>query len=287
MQKTTVYGLPLNPRPLLDQLAGASFCVSYATRRHLGPQLDDAIRLVGADGILLVDNGAFSAWRAGQDTLTDDYFDGFADWANDILDRCPQAVVVAPDKIDGNEEQNWELICQSIGAFDPERIMPVWHLHESLDYLRHILEGGFQYIAFGSSGAYRDPGTPAWHARIREAFAAIDAWEAEDGGVRPRIHMMRAQKFADQYPFDSSDSTNLARNTSRAARKGSSVAQTAARIDAKIQASCDGQESRHQSLRPLQQTSDWGFELLLKYALMDAAPTEPVTPVQLELPLAA
>jgi hypothetical protein len=284
MKKTTVYGLPLNPRPLLEQLAGASFCVSYATRRHLGPQLEDAIRLVGSDGILLVDNGAFSAWRAGQDTMTDEYLDGFAQWATDILDRCLQAVVVAPDKIDGNEEQNWELVCQAMSMFDADRIMPVWHLHESLGYLRHLLSSGFTHIAFGSSGDFRDPGTPAWHARIAEAFAAIDAWELEDGGVRPRIHMMRAQKFADRYPFDSSDSTNLARNTSRAARKGSSVAETAARIDAKVQASCDGEDSDAQSLRPLFQhdaDAGWHGELLAKYARLDAA--QVVMPVQLEL----
>lgn len=66
MEKTTVYGLPLNPKHLLEQLNGSSFCVSYYTRDKLGSQLDDAIRLVGQDGILLVDNGAFSLWMANE-----------------------------------------------------------------------------------------------------------------------------------------------------------------------------------------------------------------------------
>ena len=43
MKKHTIYGLPLNPMPLLDELRGGSFCVSYATRDKLGRQLDQAI----------------------------------------------------------------------------------------------------------------------------------------------------------------------------------------------------------------------------------------------------
>ena len=88
--------------PALEALKGASFCVSYATRGKLGKQLEQAIGLVGEDGILLVDNGAFTAWEAGVDTMADEsYLEGFAAWANDILERCPQAVAVLPDVIDG------------------------------------------------------------------------------------------------------------------------------------------------------------------------------------------
>lgn len=87
MEKITVYGLPLNPMPALEQLKGASFCVSYATRGKLGKQLDQAIRLVGDDALLLVDNGAFSHWQGGGQ-MTDDYIEGFEDWAADILARA-------------------------------------------------------------------------------------------------------------------------------------------------------------------------------------------------------
>src|SRR5262245_19737891 len=111
MKKTVIHGLPMNPRHLLEQLEGGSFCVSYATRNKLGCQLDQAIRLVGKDGILLVDNGAFTAWKSGVDTMNDEsYLNGFADWANAIADRCPQAVLVYPDVIDGTWEENLALI---------------------------------------------------------------------------------------------------------------------------------------------------------------------------------
>ena len=252
MEKLTVYGLPLNPLSALEQLKGASFCVSYATRDKLTTQLDDAIRLVGEKGMLLVDNGAFSAWRSGVSTMSDDYLDGFEAWAKSIMDRCPQAICVVPDVIDGTEEQNAELVRQWIGAdIDSDRMMPVWHLHESIGYLLYLCEG-FEHVAFGSSGQYAKPGTPHWHARIKEAFAAIDAWELESEGayVRPRLHMMRAQSEAHKYPFDSSDSCNLAINHNRQRRvAGETFSAFAGRIDSKIQASA-GDAADYQIKRP-------------------------------------
>lgn len=250
MQKLTVYGLPLNPMPQLELLRGSSFCVSYATRDKLGKQLDQAIELVGDDGILLIDNGAFSAHQAGVDTMSDEtYLEGFADWANDILDRCPQAVAVLPDVIGGTEEQNAQLVCETMTMFDCERVMPVWHMHESLSYLTYLCDS-FGYIAFGSSGQYWKVGTPEWHARVAQAFAAIDQWEERSGNVRPRIHMMRAQSMAHLYAFDSSDSTNIAVNHGRQRRLGEDLAAFAGRVNGRIQASA-GAAAEHQVLRPL------------------------------------
>ena len=244
MQKTTVYGLPLNPTHLLNQLKGASFCVSFGTRDKLGKQLDQAIELVGEDGILLVDNGAYTHWKKGG-TMTPDYIEAFEDWAEEILDRCPQAIAVIPDVIMGSVEQNGKLVEDT--GLDLDRCMPIWHMHEPISYLIALCER-FSYVGFGSTADA--PGSDPWHARIKEAFAAIDAWEKETGEVRPRIHMMRAQAFAHLYPFDSSDSTNVAMNHKRQLKvSGSTVAQTAARVDAKIQKSA-GPESRHQKARP-------------------------------------
>lgn len=254
MFKTTIYGLPLNPMPALDALKGASFCVSYATRGKLGKQLDQAIGLVGEDGILLVDNGAFSAWEAGVDTMADEsYLEGYAAWANDILERCPQAVAVLPDKIDGTVDENWQLASETMGMFPDDRAMPVWHMHEPIHYLLNLCEG-FAYVGIGSSGEYRSGSGPKWKARMAEAFAAIDKWEAESNGafIRPRIHMMRSQAQAHLFPFDSADSTNVAMNHNRQLRKrGENVAAFAARVDAKVQASA-GPEAEHQVKRPLQ-----------------------------------
>ena len=110
MRKLTVYGLPLNPLSALEQLAGASFCVSYGTRDKLNGQVDDAIRLVGEDQILLVDNSAFGMHKQGDDTRDEAYLEDYERWAQAILDRCPQAIAVIPDIIEGAESDNAELI---------------------------------------------------------------------------------------------------------------------------------------------------------------------------------
>lgn len=245
MEKITVFGLPLNPMRHLDSLKGGSFCVSYATRQKLGRQLDQAIEAVGEDGILLVDNGAYSHWKKGG-AMTPEYVEGFEAWAEDILDRCPQAIAVIPDVIMGSVEENIALL-ESTGL-DLDRAMPIWHMHEPLTYLIALCER-FDYVGFGSTAD--KPGSEAWHARIKEAFAAIEAWEAETGEIRPRLHMMRAQAFAHLYPFDSSDSTNVAMNHVRQLRRtGLTVPEQAARVDARIQASA-GPEAEHQEKRPL------------------------------------
>jgi hypothetical protein len=269
MEKTTVYGLPLNPTHLLNQLKGASFCISYATRAKLGKQLDQAIELVGENGVLLVDNGAFSHFMSGG-SMTEDYIESYEAWANEILERCPQAIAVIPDIIGGTVEQNAELINTTM--LDTDRAMPIWHMDEPISYLRHLLDGGFNYIGFGSSGKYaKTVGSAEWHARVKEAMDAIDAWEIEGNECRPRIHMMRAQAFAHLYAFDSSDSTNVAVNHNRWAKThkvaDNHVAQLAARVDAKIQASA-GPEAAHQAKRPLLGHLD-RVDLLQKYFLMD------------------
>jgi hypothetical protein len=248
MKKRTVFGLPLTPVRHLAEVKGSSFCVSYATRSKLGGQLDQAIAAVGDDEILLLDNGAFSAWRSGVPMDVD----GFARWAADIMARCPQAVAVVPDVIDGDAADNDAMLIDFRGAvlelglqLDADRTMAVWHMHEPLERLTGLVEGGFQYVAIGSSGEYAQPGTPAWHARIGQALAALDELVAGSNGAyrRPWLHMMRAQAEAHRYDFDSSDSCNLAVNHCRYRETGPGhVGRLAARIAGKIDASCDGTE---------------------------------------------
>lgn len=265
MKKLTVYGLPLNPTHLLEQLKGASFCVSFATRVKLGQQLDQAIELVGEDQILLVDNGAFSYFKQGKSTRDESYLDEFEAWALDILERCPQAVAVVPDVIGGTEQDNADLMLLS--QLPTERSMVVWHLHESLDHLRYLLESGYEWLGFGSSGEYWQVGTEKWHARIREAFATIEAWERELNDVRPRLHLLRAQAEAHGYDFDSSDSVNVAMNHGRYRKQGDGhVGRFAARVSGKIQASCDGTDAEHQAKRPLLfhlEFTEWRAQFIL------------------------
>lgn len=247
MNKRVVFGLPLNPAPLLDQLRGRSFCVSYTHRARLGRQLDQAIDLVGEDQILLVDNGAFTAWQAGT-KLDWDHWEGFVHWAADIQARCPQAVAVMPDIIGGSVDENWQLAMDFMCSegVDRWRIMPVWHMHEPLDYLRHMATE-FQFLAIGSSGQYAKVGTHGWHKRMRQALRALDRATLRQGERRPWVHLMRAQSMMHLYAVDSCDSCNVAVNHGRWAKKNPGpdhIARMAAPILERVAESCDGSERR-------------------------------------------
>ena len=294
MHKHTVFGLPLNPSHLLEQLKGHSFCVSYGTRQKLGKQLTQAIRLVGDNGVLLVDNGAFSAHQSGVDTMSDEsYLNGFADWANDILARCPVAVAVIPDVIGGTVEQNAQLIDDTICMFDDmDRLMPIWHMHEPISFLVSLVER-FGYIGIGSSGEYFTVGSKKWHARMTEAMAAVDATVAASEGciVRPRIHLMRGQKVGHLYDIDSTDSVNVAMNHNRQLEKsGETLTAFVARVDDKIQASA-GPATQAQLLQPLGELhtvwrSAWMHEYMgFKAPVATAAVLPfPVPGAELEIP---
>jgi len=248
MNKRTVFGLPITPIHLVHELAGSSFCLSYATRNRLGQQLGWAIDLVADDGILLLDNGAFSAWRQGHELD----IPGFVRWCADIMAVCPQAVAVVPDVIDGDEAANDEMLVDFVGhqleqdVYLPgDRTMAVWHMHEPIDRLLRLIEGGYYFVAIGSSGEYAKIGTPQWHHRIREALGAIDEFCAGSDGayVRPWIHMMRAQSELHRYGFDSADSCSVAVNHCRYKHEGAGhVTRYAGRISGRVNNSCSGIE---------------------------------------------
>ncbi len=210
MNKLPIFGTPITPEHLLEELRGESFCVSYATKRD--GQVERLMELAGR--MLMLDNGAFSAWQKGGEEpfLRAEYLEAYETWALDILDRCPAAVAVVPDTITGSTEMNRQLALSS--RLPAERSMVVFHMHESDEYLEELLRGPWAYVAIGSSGEYAKPGTADWHCRMAAIMAVIDRVEA-DTGRRPHVHMMRAQAQHRHYRWDSSDSTNLAVNHCR------------------------------------------------------------------------
>lgn len=235
--KLVVHGLPITGRTAdgrdpWQAVKGGSFLISYFNRR--AGDIERVIEHLGDDQILLLDNGAFSAWRKGI-ALDDDYFEGFEAWAQEILDRVPQAIAIIPDVIDGTPAENDRLIRET--ALDYDRALVVWHLDEPLDLLRHRIEGGFNYIGIGSAGAFAQVGTPAWRARMGEVFAYLDELFADAdfaaAYARPWLHMLRGIGVQHAWPFDSADSTNFAINYKRQDARGETPAAFADRITAK------------------------------------------------------
>lgn len=193
------HGTPITPRAALETLAGRRFCVSWLAPKNLRPCL-----AIGRG--VMIDNGAFSAWSTGR-ALDWRRFYKFAER------HCgAQAWAVIPDVIDGDEAANDALLAQwplgELGA-------PVWHMHESIARLV-CLADRWPRICIGSSGAYRLVGSTRWHGRMVEAMNAL----CRDGGAPPaRLHMLRGMKMAGSvYPFDSVDSTDIARNHKRRRR---------------------------------------------------------------------
>ena len=197
------HGTPITPLSSLESLAGKCFCVSYAHPANV-----KRCHEIGQS--VMLDNGAFSLWKSGTPTNWAKYYG----WAEPWLE-CPTTWGVIPDVIDGAEFDNRMLALDC--PFPRHKMAPVWHLHESLEYL-NLLVDGWPRVCFGSSGAYAEVGSPQWHNRVQEAFDTI--WDR-----RPMIHMLRGMRCCKMpYPFASVDSTDIARNH-HAAKRGPLQAQ--------------------------------------------------------------
>lgn len=186
------HGTPITPLTVLETLAGRCFCISYAN-----PEQIERCHQIGQS--VMLDNGAFSFWKSGIPTNWEDYYKWIEPWLD-----CPTTWAVIPDIISGTEEENRALVKSC--PYPNHKMAPVWHLHESLDYLEYLVVN-FQKVCFGSSSKYSEVGSLLWHDRVKEAFERV-------GKYNSWIHMLRGMKTCDYgiYPFASVDSANIARN---------------------------------------------------------------------------
>lgn len=197
---TKYHGTPITPKTILETLKGLKFCISYAAPQDVHRLLEDG----WASGAML-DNGAFSAWRRGH--VID--WQGYYAWTEKWL-QYPDTWAVIGDVIDGDLEDNKRLLKEWPHG---TRGAPVWHLHEPLEWLQELtLE--WPRVCVGSSGQYARVGSKPWRERMDEAFDAI----VRPDGTVPKLHMLRGLqcvKPSFPYPFDSVDSTDIARNHNR------------------------------------------------------------------------
>jgi hypothetical protein len=186
------HGTPISPRRVLYELAGRSFCASFAAP-------DDVAVCHQIGQSVMLDNGAFSAWRAGKPTD----WPGYYRWCEQWLD-CWTTWAVIPDVIGGGPEENDKLLLQWPHA---ERGAPVWHTDEPLDRLARLCDD-WQRVCIGSS-AQHPPGTTAWHRVMDKAMNRV----CGNGRAPCWIHMLRGMAVAGcGYPFASVDSTDIGRN---------------------------------------------------------------------------
>jgi hypothetical protein len=152
---------------------------------------------------VVLDNGAFSAWR--QNKSHD--FAGYVTWADKWLRHPAVDWCIIPDKIDGTEADNDALMSE--WPLPKWQSVPVWHLHESLERLERLLE--YPRIALGSSGDYSTVGNDSWWKRICQAMSIICD---KDGLPRTKLHGLRMLDpgVFSKLPLASADSCNVARN---------------------------------------------------------------------------
>lgn len=191
------HGLPLTPEAKLPTLAGKHVCISFATYRQ--SNIDWA--LAEAQSIMW-DNGAFTAHQRGKPLNAP----GFYAWVEQNLHHPHWAVV--PDVIGGDEAEQQKLI--TTWPFSRRLGAPVWHLHESLDWLLELAKE-WPRICLGSSAQFWKIGTPEWNCRMDEVFDALMVLNDP-----PWIHGLRMlSQLGGPYPLASADSTNVARNAHR------------------------------------------------------------------------
>jgi hypothetical protein len=151
-----------------------------------------------------LDNGAFSAWRAGSPVRDwPEYYAWVAEWKH----HPGFDFAVIPDAIEASEEENDELL--AAWPF-PDAGVPVYHLHESLERLQR-LSRSYPRIALGSSGRYRTPGTLVWWDRMNEVLSVVCD---KSGHPQVKLHGLRmlSPKLLAMLPLGSADSTTVARN---------------------------------------------------------------------------
>jgi hypothetical protein len=193
------HGLPITPMTAAEVAvrAGHAF-VSFAHPGQMG-------LAVAACQSFAIDNGAFSAWRAGR-PITD--WTGYSAFVKAAKRQPACDFAVIPDVIDGTENENDDLVADF--PFPKWFGAPVWHLHESFTRLERLVER-FPRVCFGSSGEFAQIGTPAWWRRMHEAMRVV----CDDAGQPAcRLHGLRMldPRIFSKFPFASADSTNIGRN---------------------------------------------------------------------------
>src|SRR6185437_538797 len=190
------HGTPITPMDALYQLAGCHFCVSHA-------RPDDAERAHEIGQSVMLDNGAFSAWKRQHEPNWHDYYD----WCDRWLDY-PETWAVIPDVVDGGSQMQDALIRDWPHG---HRGAPVWHMDEPMDRLLRLVDE-WPRVCSGSTEEFKDVLSSPWRRRMDGMWDEL----ARHHRRLPRLHMLRGMQLAGkQWPFASVDSTNIAQNHNR------------------------------------------------------------------------
>lgn len=190
------HGTPITPVSALYDLAGRHFCVS-----HAAPQDVERVHLIGQS--VMLDNGAFSAWKAKKPTNWPAYYMWCERWL-----QSPSTWAVIPDEIDAGAQMQDALISEWPHG---DKGAPVWHMDESLDRLLRLIDN-WSRVCIGSTDEYAVVLSEAWERRMDDAWNLI----GRSRRFLPNLHMLRGMQLSGRrWPFASVDSTDIGRNHNR------------------------------------------------------------------------
>jgi hypothetical protein len=192
------HGLPITPASAcIAAVGGGHAFVSFA---H-ADQLPIAVEVCQS---FALDNGAFSAWRAGK-PISD--WTAYYEWVGGLKRHPHCDFAVIPDVIGGTDADNDALLREwPHGAFGA----PVWHLQAPLERLERLC-ADHPRVCLGSAGEYATVGDARWWRRMAEAMRVVCD---SDGFPPTKLHglrMLNPDVFT-RLPFASADSTNIGRN---------------------------------------------------------------------------
>ena len=192
------HGTPMTPTPDMVR----AFATKHAMVSFENPQQMEIAAEICQSVVL--DNGAFTAWRQGKNYD----FNGFADWASKWIRHPAVEWAVIPDKIDGSEADNDALLRD--WSLPAALSVPVYHMHESIDRLVR-LAADWPRVAFGSSGEFATVGNERWWLRMADMLDAVCDTEGRPLVKLHGLRMLDPGVFS-KIPLASADSTNVARN---------------------------------------------------------------------------
>ena len=164
--------------------------MSYAHRKNEG-------LLFGVCRTFVLDNGAFSLWKGGEDVDWNDFYDWVDQWRN----HPRFEFFFIPDVIGGSDEENQELMEQC--PFPDHISVPVYHLGESFRRLSEMVER-YPRIAIGSTQGF-ELKTMRFFNEMRKIFEVICD---QEGVPQAKVHGLRMldPEIVEKFPFSSCDS---------------------------------------------------------------------------------
>lgn len=190
------HGTPITPVSALYELAGRCFCVSFQR-----PQDIERVHMIGQS--VMLDNGAYSAWKLGRQTRWGEYYA----WCDRWLQSASTWAVI-PDEIDSGAQLQDALIAE--WPFG-EKGAPVWHMDEPIDRFLRLIDM-WPRVCIGSTDRYTIVMSPVWQQRMDAVWNEV----ARVRRFMPNVHMLRGMQLSgERWPFASVDSTDIGRNHNR------------------------------------------------------------------------